>query len=577
MPRTKIRNAELELREGEGAVEGARWWKLGRSPFHAGLPSGIRPRGGQWVSVALCGLALAGWCGSGVAAESAKADGAGVAVGREAKPAASVSYYQKSRGYRAEPEPDPPTYVRSLSRTYEQFKDIDWLDVGLDFRTRYENRENDYRPWLDTRNPDATGAPVPRRRDETDDLWLTRLRAYVGVKNILDPFRFAVEYQDSRSFNGLYEPSNGEVNRNEFITGYGELFFRSALGRDAQGNDRPLSVRLGRMHLELLDRRLIGDNQFRNTTNTFDGLRVQLGGRDNDLHLDAFAFHPVRRLLYEVDRADWNTWVYGAVLNIRSWSRFATLQPYYLGRIQQADPASPIAASRVDRNVQSPGLRVYGATGKTGVDYDVHLIRQFGSQEELRTAGGQTVPVRVPHDAFGYSLEGGYTFDHAWKPRFSLYYGYGSGDRARNDGGSQRLDAFYGFNQPWSRHDYFAWDNLRAPKMRLEFSPHETVRIDTAVNAYWLASATDGWNRAGLRDASGQSGTYLGHEFDVRLRHKLGQFVEWTLSYAHFQPGGFTESFAATTGGLTGRPSRFFYLEVSFNAFGDGTPIKKAR
>ncbi|MDZ4149760.1 MAG: hypothetical protein U1E01_01570, partial [Methylicorpusculum sp.] len=116
-----------------------------------------------------------------------------------ALPAQAEDYYAKTRGYRVEPDPDPPAYVRSLSRTqFEQFRDVDWLDVGLDFRTRYEYRENDYRPWVDT----SSGSRVSKYRDAPDNLWLLRTRAYLSVHDILDPFRFAVEMEDARSYNG---------------------------------------------------------------------------------------------------------------------------------------------------------------------------------------------------------------------------------------------------------------------------------------------------------------------------------------------------------------------------------------
>ena len=57
-------------------------------------------------------------------------------------------YYRATKGYRTEPYPDPPKYVRNLSMTqFEQFRDITWLDVGLEHRSRYEYRENDFRFW----------------------------------------------------------------------------------------------------------------------------------------------------------------------------------------------------------------------------------------------------------------------------------------------------------------------------------------------------------------------------------------------------------------------------------------------
>lgn len=104
-----------------------------------------------------------------------------------------------------------------MSKTqFEQFRDVDWLDVGLDFRSRYEYRENDYRP---------TGSKF---KNDPDNIWLLRTRAYIGVHDILDPFRFVVEAQDSRSYNSLYAKTGQDVNEFDLIQGYGELYFDNA-------------------------------------------------------------------------------------------------------------------------------------------------------------------------------------------------------------------------------------------------------------------------------------------------------------------------------------------------------------
>ncbi len=164
-----------------------------------------------------------------------------------------TGYYIPTRGYRLEPQPDIPPYVRNLGKTYKEFEGIDWLNVGLDSRVRFEYRKNDYRPWNDT----GSGAPVSQRRYFPNSLWLERTRAYIGVKDVLDPLRFVVEAQDSRAFNSIYELQGQEINQTELIQGFGELYFKDAFGKDPLGNDRPLSLRAGRFHFELLDRRLI--------------------------------------------------------------------------------------------------------------------------------------------------------------------------------------------------------------------------------------------------------------------------------------------------------------------------------
>lgn len=507
----------------------------------------------------------------------------------EAKPQGPKSYYVPTRAYRLEPQPDIPPYVRNLGKTYKEFEGIDWLNVGLDSRARFEYRQNDYRPWTNTsQNP-----PSSQRKMFPNSLWLSRTRVYLGIQNILDPFRAVVEFQDSRAFNSIYQYQGQEINETDLISAYGELYFKDAFGKDDRGNDRPLMARAGRFHFELLDRRLIAENEFRNTTNNFEGFRVKIGKKDNDWDLDSFLMRPVVRYPYQFDRPDWQNWIYGSVLSIRRWSEYATVQPYFIGRKQFADPFNTSNSLKVARETYAPGVRIYGVLGN--FDYDFDINKQLGYTGEFAAIGANTTAVQrtVQLDSIAYGIEAGYTFaDHPWKPRVSLVYTYGSGDKSPYDSASQNFDIFYGFNQPFSRNDYMAWNNMKAPKARLEFTPAKNLQIDTAFSAYWLASAAGAWDRANLSAPLGNRGTFVGTEFDIRARYKLSQFINLTASYARFWPGSFTSSFAqavalqpyfpqsfpgqtGTTNGLTAKPTDFFYLEASVNAFGDGQPITK--
>ncbi|MBC6962751.1 MAG: alginate export family protein, partial [Nitrosomonas sp.] len=116
------------------------------------------------------------------------------------------SFYQRARSYSTHPESDPPRYVRTLSKTgIDAFKNLYWLDVGLDYRVRYEHRHNDIR----------------RSRITTDDPVLLRTRAYLGIKEILDPLRFVVEFEDARRYNGKFPKDNRDWNEFELIQTYG--------------------------------------------------------------------------------------------------------------------------------------------------------------------------------------------------------------------------------------------------------------------------------------------------------------------------------------------------------------------
>jgi hypothetical protein len=463
------------------------------------------------------------------------------------EPKISTSYFKPSSSYSTQPESDPPRYVKNLSKTgIEAFKDITWLDVGLDHRTRYEFRSNDI-----------------RRTDLTlDQPFLLRSRAYVGIREILDPFRGAIEFQDSRRYNGKFPHDDRDFNDYDLIQGYGELYFKRALGQDDRNQDRPIRFRIGRMAYEALDRRLIGRNEWRNTTNTFEGFRINLGKEANDWEVDLWAYQPVKRLLTTFDQRVENQWFYGVIGHWRKWSDIITLQPYYMGLVQDGSKTG-----QIDREIHAPSLRGYGKISNTNLDYDFNLIYQFGRNGAER------------HEAHGYTLETGYTFKHEWKPRISAFYGYASGDRNPNDNVNNRFERFFGFARPWSADDYIVFENIKAPKIKLEFQPAKDLRIDGGYGWFWLASSTDRFNNLldgnnsaipnpGFnRDPTGRSGDFIGHSFDIRARYKLTANVDTTVGYSHFVSGSFTRNRQLASLGKSPGSSDFFYVEVVISAF----------
>ncbi|SFN61303.1 Alginate export [Nitrosospira briensis] len=459
----------------------------------------------------------------------------------------STSYFRPASSYSTQPESDPPRYVRNLSKTgIEAFKDITWLDVGLDHRTRYEFRSNDI-----------------RRTDlGLDQPFLLRSRAYVGIREIIDPLRGAVEFQDSRRYNGSFPHDDRDFNDHELIQAYGELYFKSALGEDPRKQHRPLRFRVGRMAYEALDRRLLGRNEWRNTTNTFEGFRLNLGQEVNDWELDLWAYQPVKRLLTDFDARIENQWFYGVIGHWRKWSDFITLQPYYMGLTQDGSKTG-----QTDRHIHAPALRGYGKISDTGLDFDFNLIYQFGRN------GTQE------HEAHAYTTEVGYTFKHSWKPRISAFYGYATGDRNPNDNVNNRFERFFGFARPWSADDYIVFENIKTPKIKLEFQPAKDLRIDGGYSWFWLASSTDRFNNLldgntsavpnpGFnRDVTGNSDDFIGHSVDIRARYKLAKHIDTTVGYSHFTSGEFTRNRQIAALGRSPGRSDFFYVEVVVSAF----------
>lgn len=123
------------------------------------------------------------------------------------------------------------------------------------------------------------------------------------------------------------------------------------------------------------------------------------------------------------------------------------------------------------------------------------------------------------------------------------------------------IDRLFGFARPWSSSDYFQMDNLNTPKVVVELAPARGLLIDAAYAAYRLASATDGWSGAALRDPTGESGRDLGQEFNIRVRFPIAPRLAANAGYASFAPG----RFARVQG--KGETSHFVYVELSVNAF----------
>ena len=123
------------------------------------------------------------------------------------------------------------------------------------------------------------------------------------------------------------------------------------------------------------------------------------------------------------------------------------------------------------------------------------------------------------------------------------------------------------------------FENIKAPKIKVEFQPAKDLRIDGGYSWYWLASSTDRFNNLldgntsarrnpGFnRDVTGRSGDFIGHNFDIRARYKLTDRIDTTVGYSHFVSGNFTRNRQVAALGRTPRSSDFFYVEVVISAF----------
>jgi len=449
------------------------------------------------------------------------------------------TYYVDPGSYGTRREMNPPSYSQTLSESgIHAFDKLDWLDFGLDYRCRSEIRNNDLR------RPNIT----------TDYPVLLRTRAYLGIKTILDPFRFAIEFEDSHRVNSQFGLDTKDFNRAELIQLFAGLHFENLLRKDPLGNTRPVYLNFGRQTFEFLDRRLIGLNRWRNTTNNFVGFRGTVGQDKNDWQMDLLALRPIERFYDKIDHRDTTRYFFAAIGHWRKWSDFLTIEPYYIALNQTPS----VANNMQSRMIHSPGIRLYGWLKNGLLNYDFTQTQQFGNHHGLR------------QQAFMTTVEVGVKLKKVlWKPRISLFYGFASGDKNPNDEINNRFERFYGFARPWSPDDYIVPENISTPKIRFEIQPTKIIKADFGYAFYWLASSTDRFfnlfDGANNRDITGQSGKFLGHGFDARVQFTKIKFIDAYIGYAHFRNGEFVRNRQNHVLGASQAYSNFFYMELSIS------------
>ena len=94
-----------------------------------------------------------------------------------------------------------------------------------------------------------------------------------------------------------FPETDRDVDETDLLQAYGELYFKDTLGAD-----RPLRFQFGRMSFDYVGRKLIGRNRWRNTTNSFEGFRLQLGQQSSDWQLNFLAVHSTCSLHRAADR-----------------------------------------------------------------------------------------------------------------------------------------------------------------------------------------------------------------------------------------------------------------------------------
>ncbi len=372
----------------------------------------------------------------------------------------------------------------------------EWLSITGSFRLRYEHMENTFR----------IVGPAQ------DELLVSRLRLHARATG--ERFYGGVEIEDARAW----------LDQDLTPVGIDDVNVLEPLRLYAGYKTEKLDVQVGRMTMDVGSRRLVARNRTRNTTNAFTGVNVRwtlAEGRG----LQAFLTMPVARLpnnlerdrlrnnKFELDqehrkRVFWGLYLSGLRLPAEVDSDW-----YLLGIKEEDRPTLPTR----NTDFLTAGLRLRKATDTWAFEFESAF--QYGTTRASILPSDVT---DLDHRAWFAHAELSRDLPGHWKPRLILRLDYASGDKDPDDGEFNRFDTLFGARR-WEfgvtgLYGAFARSNIVSPGVGVGMKPLPAFDMRVDYRPGWLASDRDFLTTAVLRDRDGNSGSFVGHQLELRLR-----------------------------------------------------------
>lgn len=427
------------------------------------------------------------------------------------------------------------------------------LSVSGELRARYETLDGQFRAG----------------RPGSDQLFL--LRSLVLAEIGKGRMHAGLELQDSRTYLGDAGTPLGTsvTNPLDVLQAYVRVeALPGLLGPGSQSE-----VTFGRQTVSIGSRRQIERVEFANALYSYAGAQLVSRSPTGD-RLHAIYVAPLARFPASAeglldndlsgDEAQWGRRIWGIHYIdegglTRIWDGLS-----YEVFVYGFDEADSSTFQTPDRSHIAPGFRLTRKAEPGRLDLDLEAALRKGTRYAT-SAPSDTAALKVDASMFFGAL--GYTFDAAWTPRLSAEYYYASGDEDPGDAVFGQHERLFGSRRTdlnnTSIHGPLTPANISAPGLRLEVTPDARTDGWLKYSAVWLASATDSWVVARLRDPTGQSGNFVGHAIDGRMRRWLipeKLRVEAGASLLEF--GEFTRS---VPGGPEGDRTLFGYSQMTFH------------
>jgi hypothetical protein len=396
-----------------------------------------------------------------------------------------------------------------------------WLSITGSYRLRYENMENTFR----------VVGPAQ------DELLVSRLRLHLRANG--ERFYGGFELEDARAWlhQDLTPVATDDVNALEPLRIY--FGYRSD----------ELDIQVGRMTMNVGSRRFVARNVTRNTTNGFTGVSA-VWKIPNSITLQAFFTMPVARLPdnlererlrdneFELDQEHWERIFWGLhTSNVRFGNGIDT-EWYLLGIREEDRPSLPTR----NRDFVTLGTRWRMVTDVWSFEFETAF--QYGKNRASILPSDVT---DLDHRAWFTHVEYGRKFAGAWQPSVILRFDYASGDDDPDDGEFNRFDTLFGARR-WEFgvtgiYGALARSNILSPGVALRLKPRPSIDLGFDYRPAWLASDRDFLTTATLRDRDGNSGSFIGHQLELRWRWRpQASFVSVDFSAAYLWKGEFLKN-----------------------------------
>ncbi len=400
-----------------------------------------------------------------------------------------------------------------------------------------------------------------RAATNPSDQW-TSLRTVLHGDWKQGPWQAVGEVWDSRIWGANIgtAPTTNEVNTLEPVQAYLRFDAGSLLGKGSK-----TTLQAGRMQMNIGSRRLIASDDYRNTTNGYTGVLAETSLKSG-WNATGFYVLPQTRLPDDtasildqhvaLDKESLSSVLWGGVIAHQKKGNPYLAEASFIHFGERDATGHPTK----DRSLNNLGLRLGVDPRAAHWDLGAEGIYQWGSTSASTAANAAHLDV----SASFLRAYAGYTFKAKWKPHLLAEFDRASGDAPGGTYG--RFDTLFGMRRadlaPSGLYNAVGRANIATAGLRLEVTP--SARTDGFIGwrGLWLANSHDAFSTTGVKDASGASGSFAGHQVDLRLRHWImPKHLRFELDGVWLARGRFLEA------APNGRRGDTRYISLNLTAF----------